>query len=127
MSVENAIRERHAFRDRLREFLDIPMAMTDDEIELGLGRLVDLLGQTDDRDEQLNLRLKGNALKIYFDLRGVGEASQVIAKRNELAKRAVFIDDCLLNEIAEFQLVPKGTTEPDVTVGEVKRLTKAEA
>ena len=90
MSVEKAIREKQAFRDRLREFLSIASMMTTDEIEIALGRLVDLLSKVKDEQEKLNLQVKGVALKVYFDLRVAGELRQ----GRKTAKRPRPREDC---------------------------------
>lgn len=88
MSVERSIREKHALRDRLRAFLLIAAVMTDDEVELGLGRLADLLNAAENDREALDIRLRGAALKIYFDLRKAGEASQDSKGRKKYPERA---------------------------------------
>ena len=69
MSVEKAIREKQAFRDRVEEFLTIPTAMTNDEIEIALARLADMLGSAVNQHQHTNIQLKGTVLKYYFDLR----------------------------------------------------------
>jgi len=89
MSVEKAIREKHAFRDRLLKFLSTAEIMTNDEIEIALGRLADVLHDTKNEDEQLNLRLKLAGLKVYFDLRMVGEVVQDIEKRSRVDREKV--------------------------------------
>lgn len=83
MSVEKAIREKHAFRERLKDFLSIAVVMTKDEIEIGLGRLVDLLNEAEDETEKRNTEIKGAVLNWYFDLRESGIAGQNAKRRRK--------------------------------------------
>lgn len=82
MGVEQAIRDKHAFRERLQAFLSIAVTMSNDEIEIALGRLVDMLAASEDENAKLDIKVKGAALKLYFDLRLAGEVRQNKAKRN---------------------------------------------
>ena len=146
MSVEKAVREKHAFRDRLREFLEIAAIMTNDEIEIAMGRLVDLINNLNDEDAILNCRYKGTALKCYFDLRLAGGAKHNRWKRhftsgdslaNGLARngpsgppfvdfwkktKTASVSDLLVEHIAVFQLVSEGQCISEVTPEEVKRV-----
>jgi len=79
MSVEEAIRERHAFEDRLRRFLELVSWMDDRELEIALGRLADMLDS--DPNRQLQIRVRGEVLKTYFDLRRSGAKKQSSIKR----------------------------------------------
>ena len=84
MSVERAVREKQAYRNRLREFLSIAAVMTTDEVEIALGRLADLLGTADGEHAELEIRAKGTALKVYFDLRQSAILTQDHARRTTL-------------------------------------------
>lgn len=81
MSIEKLVREKHAFRERLKEFLAIAGAMTTDELEIALGRLADMLSTAQDNNFRENICVKGVSLKVYFDLRVSGEKSQSKLKR----------------------------------------------
>jgi hypothetical protein len=70
MTIEDAIRERHAFEERLKEFLKLTSAMSDRELEIALARLADMLQQKgDDERAAFSIRLKGEVTKLYYDLR----------------------------------------------------------
>lgn len=81
MNVEQAIREKHAFRNRLQKFLAIAVIMTNDEIEIALGRLVDMLGASQDQGAKLDIAVKGTVLKAFFDLRQAGAVAQNTKRR----------------------------------------------
>ena len=76
MSVERAIRERQAFEARIREFLTLAAALTTDEVEIALGRLADELGELSEPKDQERVMVKGQILRIYFDLRRTGRSAQ---------------------------------------------------
>lgn len=78
MSFEQQIKERHAFEDRLQQFLFAASIMTDREIELTLGRLADALSSGVSTDRAL---FNGRVLKTYYDMRRSG------AKRHRHLKR----------------------------------------
>ncbi len=86
MSIEKMVRDKHAFRERLKEFLAIAGAMTTDELEIALGRLADMLSTAQNDSQEENIRLKGSALKVYFDLRVAGEKTQSKLKRLALRR-----------------------------------------
>ena len=86
MSIENLVREKHAFRERLKEFLSIAGAMTTDELEIALGRLADMLSTAQNCAQEDNIRVKGATLKVYFDLRVAGEKTQSNFKRLALRR-----------------------------------------
>jgi hypothetical protein len=65
-SVEEAIRKRHAFEDRVKIFLEMASIMTNREIEVALGRLADIF-TTDEIPAHVQIR--GEILKLYYDLR----------------------------------------------------------
>lgn len=81
MTIETAIRERHAFEDRVRIFLELASVMTDREIEIALARLVDMLNEDRNEASRTNISLKGELLKAYFDLRRQGSKPQRKIKR----------------------------------------------
>jgi hypothetical protein len=75
MNFEETIRAKHAFEDRVHEFLDLASVMTEREIEIVLARLADALpGQTD--AGRLQSLLKGKLLSTYLELRKTGEKTQ---------------------------------------------------
>ena len=87
MGIEDLIREKHSFRERLKEFLSIACTMTTDELEIALGRLADMLNLSTADAEKSNIRIKGATLKQYFDLRTSGEKSQSTLKRTLLIRK----------------------------------------
>ena len=89
MSIEQLVREKHAFRERLKEFLALAGAMTNDELEIALGRLADMLTMSQDGHEKEDARTKGAALKYYFDLRIAGEKSQASLKRTFMRNKMI--------------------------------------
>lgn len=75
MSIEEAVRRKHAFEHTLKDYLQFVSAMSREEIELSLGRLAD--------NGQL-ISEKGAILKIYLDLRNAGIKRQNKVKRVSL-------------------------------------------
>ena len=71
MSIEDAVRVRHSFEDRLRNFLTLASFMDDRELEIALARLADMVLHAPD---SAAIRLRGEALKQYWDLRTSGLA-----------------------------------------------------
>lgn len=178
MSVEKAVREKHAFRGRLLEFLSIASLLTNDEIEIALGRLVDMLEAAEDEHQKLDIRVKGTALKLYFDLRQAGVVEQDAKKwsgvvlqeiKEEIANKmhadamrewkaqghlekwykqpfwkrllapppsgpsfwdiyysittdSLSVEEYFLTKLSLLTLVPKGSSEPEVTPEDVKTL-----
>lgn len=78
MSIEQVVRERHAFEDRMRNFLTIASVMTDREIELALSRLADMLTHMGGAP---HVKIRGQALKQYFDLRRAKQRQERFFKR----------------------------------------------
>ena len=78
MSIEQAVRERHAFEDRLTNFLTLASIMADREIELALSRLADMLANMGDNT---HVKFRGLVLKSYFDLRRKNIRQQRVFKR----------------------------------------------
>ena len=78
MSYEQAVRERHAFEDRIRNFLNLASVMTDRELELALSRLADMLTHMGD---QPHVRIRGEVVKQYLGLRRVGQRKERALKR----------------------------------------------
>ena len=78
MSFEQQIKEKHAFEDRLQQFLFVASIMTDREIELTLARLADALSSGVSTNRAL---FNGRVLKTYYDMRRSG------AKRHRQLKR----------------------------------------
>lgn len=70
MSIEQAVKARHEFEDRVREFLQLASLLTDRELELALGRLLDMISGRN--TEQFHVQLRGEILKHYYDLRKQG-------------------------------------------------------
>ena len=66
MSIEQAMRERHAFEDRLRNFLILASIMTDREVEIALSRLVDMAAHMGAPPQVV---FKGKVLASYLDIR----------------------------------------------------------
>jgi hypothetical protein len=100
MDTEQAIRERHRFQDRVTEFLKLASRMTERELELALGRLLDMLEA--DPSQSLQVQIKGDVLRQYYDLRRQGER-----KQRTLAR---WLDGCLnedrVSNVATFELFP---------------------
>lgn len=119
MSYEQAVRERHAFEDRLRNFLDIASVLNARELEVALSRLADMLTHMGDVPA---VRLRGEVLKGYMELRAAGQ------RRERTMKRMFFqavpgmpafdkridqnMSDWLVRSIANFQLLVDGQIEP---------------
>lgn len=81
MSVEEAVRRKHAFQRALKGYLQFVSVMSREEIELSVGRLADLLNSSEDEAEALHVSVKGVVLNIYLDLRNAGVKKQSKAKR----------------------------------------------
>lgn len=83
MNMEGAVRERHAFDDRVKQFLDLASMMTERELEIAIGKLVDVLNTQP--QQQHHIQIRGEILNSYYSLRRRGIKKQ----RNKL-KRALF-------------------------------------
>lgn len=81
MNVEDTIRNRHAFEDRVKTFLELISVMTTREIEIALARLVDLLASESDEAIHANMRVKGELIKAYYNMRLKGAKQQRRLKR----------------------------------------------
>lgn len=81
MSIEQAVRERHAFEDRLKNFLILASILTDRELEISLSRLADMAKNMGEAPEIL---LRGQVLMSYCELRRRG------TRRHRAFKRVVF-------------------------------------
>jgi len=79
MNMEDAVRERHAFEDRVKQLLDLASMMTDRELEIALAKLVDLLNSQPHQQEDIQIR--GEILNSYYDLRRRGIKKQRKLKR----------------------------------------------
>ena len=108
MKVEEIIRARHEFEDSVRAFLDLASAMSDRELEIALARLADMLRE--DRKHEASIRVSGELLKLYFDLRTQGAKVQHKRKRGFFGK---YEDDsdALVDEITTWELLPDGFSE----------------
>ena len=81
MTIEETIRERHAFEDRVKTLLELVSIMTNREIEIALARLVDMLAAENNESKRSNIAAKGELLKSYYDLRRQGVKDQRSIKR----------------------------------------------
>ena len=113
MNMEDAVRERHAFEDRVKRFLDLASLMTDRELEIALGRLVDLL-KTRSKQRQ-HVQVRGEILNSYYDLRRRGVKKQRKLKRALIVHpdglfllkrdRDQAVSDYLIGSAVTFQLL----------------------
>lgn len=55
--------------------------MTDQELEITMGRLADMLLDSDNENEKFHISVKGVVLKLYFDMRCAGIKRQSAVKR----------------------------------------------
>jgi len=78
MSIEQAVRERHAFEDRMRNFLTLASVMTNREIELALSRLADMFTHMGGAP---HVHIRGQVLKQYFNLRLANQRQERFLKR----------------------------------------------
>lgn len=119
MSYEQAIRERHAFEDRLRNFLTLASVMTARELEIALSRLADMLVHMGDIPQ---VRLRGEVLRHYMELRANGVRRERAIKRlmyRRCAEMPPFdprIDrsesDWYVRAMANFRLLEEGQIAP---------------
>ena len=119
MSYEQAVRERHAFEDRLGNFLSLASILTSRELEVALSRLADMLTNMGD---QPHVRFRGEVLKHYLDLRKAGQKQERAFKRmffkpvNGMPAFDGRIDqnptDWYVRSIANFPLLLEGQIAP---------------
>jgi hypothetical protein len=84
MSYEETVRAKHAFQDSLKEFFRYASAMTLEEIEISMGRIADLYTSTNTEFEKFHYKVKGAALKLYFDLRNASKKRHGVLLRHKL-------------------------------------------
>lgn len=104
MKIEELIRARHEFEDDVREFLDLASAMSNRELEIALARLADMLNE--EKEEEASIRVSGELLKIYYDLRTRGVKRQFKFKRGLLGKYSNSPED-LIEELTSWDLLPE--------------------
>jgi len=80
MSMEDIVKEKHEFEDRVNRFLtqidkctSRAMTMTTRELEICMARLYDLMIQASDETLRLDLLFKGLLVKCVYDKRKAGE------------------------------------------------------
>ena len=81
MSMEEAVRRKHAIERALDKYLKIVATMTREEIEVALGRLEDLFSSSAIPDEKAEYAFKGHVLRSYLELRNSGIKKQQQFKR----------------------------------------------
>lgn len=106
MNIEQAVKARHEFEDRVKKFLELASLLTDRELEISLGRLADMLNTR--QKEQHHVQIKGEILKNYYDLRKHG-----LRKQRKFA-RWQYEDNSeeFITTTAEFWLLPDSQLEP---------------
>ena len=115
-SVEQAVRQQQAFKERLREFLSMASSMTNQELEIALAKLADLLQTTKAQPE--SIRTKGAILNTYYQLRAAGLKKQsTLARIKWNVKAGVYIGEFgefLILQLSSFRLpqLPAGGTTP---------------
>jgi hypothetical protein len=119
MSYEQLVRERHAFEDRLRNYLHLLSVLNARELEVALSRLADMLTHMGDVPA---VRIRGEVLKRYMELRAVGERRERPMKR--MFFRAVagmppfdgridkYSGDWIIRSVANFPLLVDGQIAP---------------
>jgi hypothetical protein len=70
------VRQKHAAEQTLKEYLLFLSTMSNEEIEIAMGRLADILSDSSDVEVVSFMSLKGRVLKIYLDLRLSGLKKQ---------------------------------------------------
>ena len=112
-SVEQAVREKQAFDERLREFLSIASSMTNQELEIALARLADSLQRTKDHPE--SIRIKGTILNIYYQLRVAGLKKQSTLARIKHNLKAGYISgssEVLITALSGYPLLEPSAVAP---------------
>lgn len=119
MSIEQVVRARHEFEDRLTNFLVLASIMTDREIEIALSRLADMAKHMGESPEVM---LRGHVLARYFELRRKNRRPQRAFKRviffgvSGMPKYDSRIDrspsDHYVRSIANFTLLVDGQIAP---------------
>jgi hypothetical protein len=106
MDIEQVVKARHDFEDRLKVFLKLASLLTDRELEIALGRLADMLASR--HSEQLHIQLKGQVLKSYYDLRKQG-----VRKQRKMARwQYRSTSEEFVETAADFWLLPGNQLEP---------------
>jgi hypothetical protein len=85
MSIEENIRDRHAFDKAVSVFLDSLAGFTVEEVELSLGRVADQTLACSDPVTQAHLQVRGRVLHLYLELR---QSNLIAFKRSELKNLA---------------------------------------
>lgn len=111
MSIEDQIRDKQNFEYNLKLYLKLALALTNNEIEIVLGRLADMLTNTKSDSRRKSIKFTGDVLKFYYDLRISGERKQSKAQRISInVKSGVYIDggfrERLISELANSILDP---------------------
>ena len=102
MNTEEAIRERHAFEDNVKRFLDLASAMSDRELEIALARLVDMLKGK--KENAIQIQVRGEILNFYFDLRRSGTKTQKKLRRNAFLEEYPDNSEWLISRAANFNV-----------------------
>ena len=107
MSIEQEVLVRHKFEDVVKKFLDLASLLTDRELEISLGRLVDTLN-TQLTTERTHTQIKGEILKLYYDLRKQGVRKQRKVARWWYTNPSTEI----IELVVDFQLLQNNQFEP---------------
>ena len=81
MGYEQSVREKHKFEKAVRDFFKYASVMTDEEIELCMGRIADKITSSDSASIKQHLSIKGALLKKYLECRLLGLIKQSRLKR----------------------------------------------
>jgi hypothetical protein len=108
MSIEEAVRERHDFEKRLKQFLELAASMTDKELEIALARLADVVTWSKPKSPD-EAAFKGMILNLYYRMRISGAKSQSTKARKRLWTRIICLGDFgehLINLASSYSFPP---------------------
>ena len=111
MSIEEQIREKQSFEHNLKLFLKLASGLSDNEIEIVLGRLADKIANSENDSHGKHVQFTGDILKLYYDLRISGAKKQSKARRIGLINKYGISPDSsfkerLISELANSILTP---------------------
>jgi len=93
MSIEEAVRTKHALEANIKGYLKLASILDNNELELGLARVADMMQSEEGLFEKEHYRLRGQILKAYFDLRSQHKCVQdVLGRKVSWRKLAIPID-----------------------------------